>query len=79
MAVEDTIKCPSCGRAIVPRLNVYDATPINFGRVEHRCSLCGAVIFETGGEVRWRMVIFLLVTVGGCALVVVLGAILSGR
>jgi predicted RNA-binding Zn-ribbon protein involved in translation (DUF1610 family) len=79
MAIEDHIACPRCGRAIVPRLNFYDGTPVTYNRVQHVCPLCGAVAFESGGGVRWGMLIALLVMVGACVLIVVLGVILSGR
>jgi len=79
MVVEDTIECPRCGRSIVPRLNAYGSTALTFARVQAICPLCGEVVFESQGGVRWQTVIFLLVTVGGCALVVVLGVLVSGR
>lgn len=79
MAVEDHIECPSCGRAIVPHLNVYGETPTTFGRVRHVSPLCGAVAFESGGRVRWGMLIPLLIMVAACCLIAILGVMFSGR
>ena len=79
MAVEDTIECPRCGRSIVPRLDVYGMSPITFGRVRHVCPLCGAVAFESGGGVRWGVLITLVLMAAACCLIVVLGVMHSGR
>jgi hypothetical protein len=79
MAVEDHIQCPHCARAIVPRLNFYDGTPVTFNRVQHICPFCGTVLFESGGGIRWNMLIPLLIMVGACCLVALLGVMLYGR
>lgn len=69
MAAEDHIECPRCGRAIVPRLNFYDGTPVIFNRVQHICPFCGAVLFESGGGIRWNVLIPLLIMIGACSLI----------
>lgn len=78
-SAEDHIDCPRCGRAIVPRLNFYDGSPIAFSRVQHICPFCGAVLFESGGGVRWHTLIPLLIMFGVCGLIFLYVVNYSGR
>lgn len=79
MTVEDRIECPRCGRAVVPHLHFYDGSAVTFSRVQHICPFCGAVLFESGGGVRWGMVIPLLVTIGAGCLIFVYAVMRSGH
>lgn len=79
MAVEDKIECPRCGRAMVPRLNFYDGTPVTFSRVQHVCPFCGTVLLESGGGVRWNTLIPLLIMFATLGLIFLYAVNHSGR
>lgn len=49
MAIEESIKCPHCGRAVVPRLWLTGGDFLTYKRTQHLCPFCGVVMYETGG------------------------------
>jgi hypothetical protein len=59
---DEKIECPKCGRKVEPRLwHVRKA--LAYPVVQHLCSFCGAVMYETGGGTRWGCVIALLAAI----------------
>lgn len=73
MAIEEGVRCPECGRSVVPRLLFKgERNPIAYRKAEHVCPYCGVVMYVTGGGVNvWAMLI-LLIVFGACALVLVM-------
>jgi hypothetical protein len=49
----DTIECSSCHKNVIPHLWHYRPFPRNFRypKTQHKCRLCGSLIFETGGKI----------------------------
>lgn len=73
MAIEEGVRCPDCGRGVVPRLLFKGGrNPIVFRKAEHVCPYCGVVMYVTGGGVNWWAVFILLIVFGACALVLVM-------
>lgn len=79
MAIEEGVECPSCRRAVVPRLWLTgERNPVAYRKAQHLCPYCGVIMYETGGGVNWAAVTILLIVFGACALVI-LAAFLSRR
>lgn len=79
MAIEEGVKCPNCGHAVVPRLWLTgERNPIAYWKTRHLCPYCGAVMYERGGGVNWTAVTLLLIVFGACALVLLM-LVLSRR
>lgn len=68
MAIEESVECPWCKRAVVPRLWFNEKTLITYRKVQHICPFCGSVMYKTGGGVNWTATIILLITFSICAL-----------
>jgi hypothetical protein len=49
MAMEEHIECPSCKRAVVPRLWFNGGDFMSYMKTQHICPFCGIVMYETGG------------------------------
>ena len=49
MAIEESIKCPHCGRSVVPHLWLTGGDFLTYKRTQHLCPFCGVVMYETGG------------------------------
>jgi hypothetical protein len=70
MARDDLITCSGCGRQVVPRLWHYGGGTFAYMRTQHLCPFCGAVMYETGGGVKWGclapvlLLIFVLAVLG---------------
>lgn len=48
------ISCKSCGANVVPRLWSYGGGLLSYSTTQHICSICGAVMYETGGEMKGK-------------------------
>lgn len=73
MAIEEGVRCPNCGRDVVPRLLLKgERNPIAYRKAEHICPYCGAVMYESGGGVNWWAVTILAVVFAACALALVM-------
>jgi ribosomal protein S27E len=63
MATEETIECPSCQRAVIPRLWFTGGDYMSYMKTQHICPLCGIVMYETGGGYKRGAVIATIVGV----------------
>lgn len=73
MAIEEGVKCPNCGRAVVPRLWITgERNPVAYRKARHLCPYCGVTMYETGGGANWTAVAILLLVFGTCALVILI-------
>lgn len=69
MAVEEGVRCPACGRSVVPRLWLKNERSVVMYRTsQHLCPYCGVVMYESGGGVNWPVVMFLLAVFAVCGL-----------
>ena len=74
MSIEEGVKCPECGRAVVPRLLFTGGrSPITYRKAQHICPFCGVIMYKTGGGVNWTAVVILLTILGLCTLVLLFG------
>ena len=46
------VKCPKCSSEVIPRLWSYRDGIASHRLTEHICTICGAVMYETGGETK---------------------------
>lgn len=55
-----TIECPYCHNHVHPRLWHYSPWYgfITYMKAQHLCNVCGAVMYETGGGLRWGRAFF---------------------
>jgi ribosomal protein S27E len=74
MSIEEGVKCPECGQAVVPRLLFTgERSPITYRKAQHICPFCGVIMYKTGGGVNWMAVVILLTILGLCTLVLLFG------
>lgn len=64
MAIEESIKCPHCGRSVVPRLWLTGGDFLTYIRTQHLCPFCGVVMYETGGTYKRGPLIATAVALG---------------
>lgn len=67
MAHGEGVRCPGCGRSVVPRLWHYGGGALTYVKRQHLCPFCGAVMYESGGGFRW-----------GCLLPLILIPLVTG-
>ena len=73
MAIEEPIRCPHCGRAVVPRLWLTGGDFLTYKLTQHLCPFCGVVMYETGGTYKRGPVIITVVIM--CLMLLVLLAV----